>query len=104
MAFIYLFVTLSLPAQLLASMPDGIASSELAASASIAAIEMSLSNQALPGPAAIHHYNYAGCMGSESWSPDSAGEFQQVEDWDHMNVNQCVSDCYHAAFAAIWNT
>ena len=55
-------------------------------------------------PTSASHFEYVGCLGSDTFSADGdVATFTQVEEWEFMNVNQCISDCHHAMYAALNN-
>ena len=54
-------------------------------------------------PSSVSHFYYFGCITSGIFTDAEVSSFTQVEEWEFMNINQCVSDCYHAAFAAVHN-
>lgn len=55
-------------------------------------------------PSSVPHFDYVGCLGLDALSLDEdVTTFTQVEEWEFMNINQCISDCYHAAYAAVNN-
>jgi hypothetical protein len=65
-------------------------------------------SDAINSPTSVSHFDYVGCLSISLSAFTSANEdedslFRQVEHWEFMSINQCISDCYHAAYAAVHN-
>jgi hypothetical protein len=52
-------------------------------------------------PDTIFSFNHVGCFRLDRDDPSHG--FHRVEQWEFMSLNQCISDCHHSNFAAIFN-
>ena len=53
--------------------------------------------------AALFDFHFVGCLRLEAFSTNDNDLFTPVEDWEFMSINQCISNCHHAAYAAVNN-